>query len=269
MRWSTWALFGWVMGCVEATEAPAKADEEADTDADADADSDADADADADSGEPDDTGAPVEFDYVVDQMQVTWALGLVGGAHGDVPGVAESVRLHFTEARRWRDDFNARRGQCVLVLDPSLAAPVDWYADVPTILAAWELADAGAAIQGVEGDCDQADLSALGGDPEVWLAGKVLGFGIAHPTEEARAAYAARFSDYEALAPALLQGIIHTDYDGTLRFSGEQYVLGFETDGLGVVEDEAGVDQPLDTERAIFLSDGYFVGRPFSSAFGL
>lgn len=260
MRWCTGVLLGWAVGCVDAASEPSKAEAAADSGAEG---------GEGHGGDGADTGSPLEYDYVVDQLQVTWALGLVRGAHGDVPGVTEALRLHFTEARRWADDFAARRGQCVLVLDPSLAAPVEWSAEVPTILAAWELSDAGAAVLRAEGDCEAAELSAVGGDPEAWLAGKTLGFGLAHPTEAAAAAYAARFTDYASVAPAVLQGVLHTDLDGALRFTDQQYTVSYEIDALGVVADEAGADRLLDTRGAVTLSDGLFLGRPFRSAFPL
>jgi hypothetical protein len=179
------------------------------------------------------------------------------------------VTVHFTNARRWRDDFEARRGQCTVLLDPALAAPVDWFADVPTVLSAWEFEDAGAAALATGGDCPLADLTAVGGDPVDWLAGKRIGFGLARPTDDASAAFADAFSDYDAVSQALLQGVILTDYNDRLRYYDEQYVVSYETDELGVVVDEAGADQLLDVSDDLFLMDGVFIGRPFSSAFPL
>lgn len=270
--WSLLAAGLMAAGCVPSDEAE-KADEDADSGSDAGA-GDAGGGGDGgdggdDTGGAPDTGEAPEYDYVVDQFQVTWTLGLVNGVQGDVPGVTEAVTVHFTNARRWRDDFTARRGQCMVVLDPALATPVDWYADVPGILSAWEFEDAGAAALGTSGDCPLADLSAVGGDPVAWLGGKRIGFGLAQPTEAASAAFADRFSDYEEVSASLLQGVILTDYNERLRYYDDQYVISYETDALGVVVDEAGDDVLLDARSQLFLMDGVFIGRPLDLAFPL
>ena len=210
-----------------------------------------------------------DADYVVNQVHITWTLGLVDGRLGDVPGVTEAVTLHFSDAARWQGDFDARRGQCMVVLDPALAGVVDWSADLRGMLAAWEFSDAEAAALGTAGDCARADLDAVDGDPVAWLRGQRLGFGLRPPPPAAAARLAERYGPDPAVLGALLQGVVRGLGGRPARMDRDHVVFSFATDALGVVVDQDGEDVWMNLATQPILRDGVFVGRPLGAPVAL